>query len=830
MDLVLPEKKGAITEVTDCRLGAENVFATHPVVQEAYAGAVFDEITSTVLPALFRSDESVFVGTKAASIPGATIVLAEFAIWRAFIQDPNARVVYISAKGGAISGVKTRWGGLFKNFVVGELTGDSATDLKLLEASNIILSEAAPFEQLTRRWRSRKTVQTISLLVIDGLHMLGGEPLLEVIASRMRFMAAQLEMPVRLVAMSAPVWNPREIAAWLGVKDTTIFNFDVMAGVGPVHVQGFSAGNMDALMASMVGPAYRAMREHGRAVIWVSDIRQAKTLALDFAALAAASNAGQQREKPDIRTGDEVMDECLAEGVAYLEDPSNQAEILSAFANGHINMLILAKEYAYLLHPLTPLTIIMGTQEYNSGQNVDYAFNDMLALATNPGGMTLIMCHASKKAALTALFGEALPVESHLDTCFTDVLNAEICAKTVTSKQDAVDYLTWTLLYRRVARNPNYYGLKVADERALSEFLSELVEGAVTELDEAKCTSIEDEGEGGEGEGEGEGEESGGERLTPMNLGLIAAYYGVKCATIEMLALSLTATSKIRGILECISAAAEFDTLSIRKGEEMILERLYERVPVRLGNPNYARDPHVKANLLLQAHFSRFTLPTALTQDLNLVLTKALSLVHAAVDVLGSYGFLIPALAAMEFSQMLIQGLWNTDPPVKQLFDGELLVKALEREITSVYDIDESLLRDLPIQEQQGIAKLVNRYPSMDVKYSLDSERVVVGEEVIVRASISRQVAVDGPVTGRFPKQKEEAWWLVVGVPTTKALLGIKRFVMNADQVDVVLPFVVEQLGPLSAKLFLVCDCYAGADQEFPISVFVERAPDDETE
>ena len=71
---------------------------------------------------------------------------------------------------------------------------------------------------------------------------------------------------------------------------------------------------------------------------------------------------------------------------------------------------------------------------------------------------------------------EALPVESHLDHFLHDHLNAEIVTKTVENKQDAVDYMTWTFYWPRLAHNPNYYNLQGVSHRHLSDHLSELVE------------------------------------------------------------------------------------------------------------------------------------------------------------------------------------------------------------------------------------------------------------------------------------------------------------------------------------------------------------------
>jgi pre-mRNA-splicing helicase BRR2 len=81
------------------------------------------------------------------------------------------------------------------------LTGEATSDLNLLNAGNIIVASAVPWDTLSRRWKQRKSIQNISLYIFSDLQLLGGEegPAFEIVASRARFVASQLERPVRIV-------------------------------------------------------------------------------------------------------------------------------------------------------------------------------------------------------------------------------------------------------------------------------------------------------------------------------------------------------------------------------------------------------------------------------------------------------------------------------------------------------------------------------------------------------------------------------------------------------------------------------------------------------
>ena len=81
----------------------------------------------------------------------------------------------------------------------------------------------------------------------------------------------------------------------------------------------------------------------------------------------------------------------------------------------------------------------------------------------------------------------------------------------------------------------------------------------------------------------------------------------------------------------------------------------------------------------------------------------------------------------------------------------------------------------------------------------------------------------------RFPKDKEEGWWLVVGDVAANSLLCIKRISLQL-KAKVKLEFTAPEPGEYAYKLYLMSDSYLGCDQEYELKLKVGEAVEDDEE
>ncbi|PON73250.1 U5 small nuclear ribonucleoprotein 200 kDa helicase [Trema orientale] len=847
--LILPEKYPPPTELLDLQPLPVSALR-NPLYESLYEDFKhFNPVQTQVFTVLYNSDDNILVAAPTGS--GKTIC-AEFAILRNH-QKGRMRVVYIAPVEALAKERYRDWKSKFEKpleLSVVELTGETATDLKLLEKGQIIISTPEKWDALSRRWKQRKHVQQVSLFIIDELHLIGGQggPVVEVIVSRMRYIASQSENQIRIVALSTSLANAKDLGEWIGASSHGLFNFP--PGVRPVpleiHIQGVDIANFEARMQAMTKPTYTAIVQHAKngkpAIVYVPTRKHVRLTAVDLMTYSSADSGG----RPPFLLGsledlqplvdgihDEMLKATVSHGVGYLHEglSSLDQEVVSdLFQAGRIQVCVMSSSMCWGMPLSAHLVVVMGTQYYDGRENVhtDYPVTDLLQMmghASRPlldnSGKCVILCHAPRKEYYKKFLYEAFPVESHLHHYLHDNLNAEVVAGIIENKQDAVDYLTWTFMYRRLAQNPNYYNLQGVSHRHLSDHLSELVENTLNDLEVGKCVVIEDDMD-----------------LSPSNLGLIASYYYISYATIERFSSSLTSKTKMKGLLEILASASEYAQLPVRPGEEDLVRRLINHQRFSFENPKCA-DPHVKANALLQAHFSRQPLGGNLALDQREVLLSASRLLQAMVDVISSNGWLSLALLAMEVSQMVTQGMWERDSMLLQLphFTKELAKRCQEnpgRSIETVFDLvemeDDERRELLQMTDSQllDIARFCNRFPNIDMSYEvLEGDNVRAGDLITLQVTLERDLdgrtevgAVDTP---RYPKAKEEGWWLVVGDTKSNSLLAIKRVSLQRKS-KVKLDFTAPtEAGKKSYTLYFMCDSYLGCDQEYSFSVDVQE-------
>ena len=866
--LILPEKFPPHTQLLDLQPLPVSALKKPEYARLYPNWKTFNKIQTQVFNSLYSSDDSVFVGAPAGS--GKT-VCAEFALLRHWSKTNSGRAVYIAPFEELVEQRLKDWSKRLKDIDGGKeivrLTGETTADLKLLERGDLILATPSQWDVLSRHWERRKNVQTVQLFIADEIHTLGGLGgyVYETIVSRMHYISLQTENNMRIVGLSVSLANARDMGEWIGATKHSIHSFSPRTRPVPLelHVQSFSIPHFPSLMLAMAKPVYVAVTQLSPdkpALVFVPTRKQARATALDLLA-ACVSDDDEDRflhaEIADLaplldRIQERALAESISHGIGYYHEALAQSDkriVQHLFDNGAIQLMLASRDVCWELESTAHMVIVMGTQFFEGREHryVDHPLSEVLQMfgrANRPLQDKLnkgvLMVPAVKREYYKKFLNEALPVESQLHDYLHDVFVAEISTKMIGSTQDAVDWATYTYFYRRLLANPSYYGLTDTSHEGLSTHLSELVETTLKDLGEAKIIDLDEEDD----------------TVTPLNPAMIAAYYNISFVTMQTLILSLNGRTKLKGILEIVSSATEFESIQIRRHEAQILRRIYDRVPVKMSQPKF-ESPDFKAFVLLQAHFSRMELPIDLAKDQDVILAKVLNLLSACVDVLSSDGHL-NATSAMEMSQMVIQAMWDRDSALKQLphFSPETVKAANEFGIKDVFEFMEAmdpsenpkydaLIKRLGLSKQQlaAAAAFTNiKYPNIDLEFEvLDPDDVVTGSPAYLKIKLERDVDEDAmtDVSGPggdvdlavhapfYPAKKTESWWVVVGDESTKSLLAIKR-VTVARKLELKLEFVVPNPGPLDLKCYLMCDSYVGVDQDPSFTVTAAEGMDED--
>ncbi|KAH3680742.1 hypothetical protein WICMUC_000176 [Wickerhamomyces mucosus] len=818
----------------------------------------FNEIQSQVFNTIYNSSDNSFVGAVKGS--GKTVI-AELALLRHWRQN-RGRAVYILPSEEKIDSQVKEWNNKFGEIaggkIINKLTNEMSTNLKILAESHLILSTPQQFDVISRRWKQRKNVQSIELFIADDAHIVGNGlegSIYENIISRMRFMSSQLENDLRVVALSTSLADGRSFGEWIGAQKNSIFNFAPKDRSRPleIHLQPFNINHNPSMILSMTNPAFSSVLSFRglKSLIFVPSRKQSMEIGYEFSILSSKNGISLlNTDFGDIelllnKVSDKSLSDLLKAGIGIYYKNMNSTDkrvVDKLYDSGALSVLIATRETATYA-PKSDLVIVLSTQFYEGKEHryINYPINELLEMVgcsqnkDRASDKALILTNATSRDYYRKFLSESLPVESFLNVFLPDILINEISIGLIKSRQDCIDWLTFSYFYRRVQANPSFYGVKDISHNGLSTFLTELVEVTLNDLVEAKLIELEEENDDDK-----EDEEEIEEEITPLDGALLSSYHNVSFITMKTFSLSLTKKSKLKSILEIITSASEFDALPIRQHESSILQKLYNIIPIKSSQEVSFESPYIKAFILLQAHFSRINLPADLASDQKFILGKIVALLHTSVDLLASEGYL-NAMYAMDLTQMVVQAVWDTDSSLKQIpyVDDLIIERAKKYDVDTVFDImsiedDErtDILR-LSGRPLNKVAAFVNKYPNIELSYEMDKEDPIISnqpKQVIVTVTRDEEPEDLSVIAPYFPFQKNENWWVVIGDSKSRQLYAIQKATIGKEEQTFKLEFTIPKAGRYNLSIWCMCDSYVDTDKEVSFEVDVEQSQDEQDE
>ncbi|RLN92340.1 hypothetical protein BBJ28_00004981 [Nothophytophthora sp. Chile5] len=663
-------------------------------------------------------------------------------------NSTRSLIVYIAPMKALAREKVAEWKARFENNPslrkkVVEVTGDTLVNVEfVLNKADIVVTTPEKWDLLTRSSSVGRALMTqMALVVVDEVHLVGEAPrgaVLEVLISRLRrFQRAG--QPIRIVGLSTALANAGDVGQWLGGITSSHANnadagqvYNFRASVRPVpmevHIQGFPERHYVARMAAMNKPTFMAIKAHSPekpVLIFVSSKAQTKLTALDLIQFCVASDdTGGDGSKRFLKMEEAVMesicqtshivDETLKHtlsfgiGLHHAGLARRDRELVEKlFKDRLIQVVISTTTLAWGVNLPAHLVVIKGTEYFQNGRYRSYPLSDLLQMIGRAGrpllddkGVACVLVEESKKNMTQRFLYEPLAVESCLGGnaapfILANHLNAEIAAGLVHTTKDVMDYLSWSLLFQRVLKNPSFYGVgvglaavpsslekpgkqskqgkqpkKPTKQDELEAFFQQLVSSTLQQLDASQCVTMTQTG--------------GLSAFEPTFVGKLAAslYVDVRTVSNMLTALRALATEKKEGdsganntrhllCVLCESSVELRDNIPLRHNEVMSQLITDLCVKVKYSPLRYlfagkkqktlleTHGSEVKALLVLQMHLMGMRLPSSdFANDLRTLLDHLPRLLSAAIDLCAHLKLPELVFAGIRLSQAVVQGRW----------------------------------------------------------------------------------------------------------------------------------------------------------------------------
>jgi len=367
--------------------------------------------------------------------------------------------------------------------------------VRLAPAAVVLDSLAASGERIG-------SLERLKLVVLENLDILDAEYELAISILRLRCQG----LPVRFVGSSASLNDPTDLAAWLQVDNSALYNFRPIDRDQSFTVvtKTFTTPLSSALFKAMAKPAHFAINSHPErpVIIFVPSRNHCRSVAMNLITECALADLNNIRgfvpphvdqNELDFRLRklqDRTLIDFVSKGIGFYHEKigrRDRALIVEMYVEGIVRVLIVPRYSCWTLPVRAGVVIIMGTQyvfvgEDKSDRQVrDYELEEIVrmqgrAIRPDQAGHLYLFCHPDAKEIFARFLNEGLPLESSLldaDSLVVDWIRksrgTDAPMREHTKQQEVHKILSWTFLRRRIVSNPVYYNIKRGGGEALSQ-------------------------------------------------------------------------------------------------------------------------------------------------------------------------------------------------------------------------------------------------------------------------------------------------------------------------------------------------------------------------
>lgn len=330
----------------------------------------------------------------------------------------------------------------------------------------------------------------------------------------------------RIVGFSSSLSDLEGLSDWLDIplEGTYCFPPTERDQALSVTFQPFAIPYSTALMKAMAKPVYdllKSIMKGESAIVFVPSAGQCLSVVSDLVTQCALGMSMKGFLGEDVsqdvleiyteRLKNRDMVDGIMRGMGMWHDrmdASDKVLVMRLFVEGIIRVLVIPREACWDAPVRAGLVIVMGTQyalriqpEGNQGAHqtaerriVDYTMHEVVRMqgkAVRHGrtGRFHILCQAEQRDGYMRFLSEGLPLESCLlkdeqgdggSFSVSEVLIKSVKEQrktgTIKEHQDVLDFLTYTLLTRRIEKNPTYYDVQSDSTSYLSRLVDAIWE------------------------------------------------------------------------------------------------------------------------------------------------------------------------------------------------------------------------------------------------------------------------------------------------------------------------------------------------------------------